>query len=540
MKVSSTTEKVSTSSSNILPFRAVEKTLANGLKVIVVPTGFPNIVSLQIPVQTGSRNEVEPGKSGFAHFFEHMMFRGTKQYPPDKYQAILTEIGARQNAYTTDDYTNYHTTFAKEDLEIMLKIEADRFMNLEYSEEDFKTEARAVLGEYNKNYANPFSKLLEVQQENAFTRHTYKHTTMGFLKDIEDMPNQFQYSKEFFKRWYRPEYTAIIVAGDVEPEKVLAMVEKYWGAWQTGNYKAEIPQEPVSKAPVYAHVPWSSPTLPIVTVAFRSPAFSENEKDQAALSMAFDLYFGRTSEIYKKLVEKEQKVDFVGAGVADNADPALTTVFARLKKLEDATYVRDAIMETLAKMRAEQVSPERLVEAKSNARYGFLRTLDNTESIASVLATYVRYHRSYDTINNIYKVYDSLTPTDLQQAAKKYIYDENLVITTLSQQAMPEEVKAFKPLSAYEKSSSSNSSSSLQFVVQKTPLPQINMKFLFNVGSAYDPVGKEGLAALSASMIANAGSKDLRIDEINKALCPIAASFFSQVDKEMTTFTGIV
>src|SRR5262245_65785325 len=103
-------------SNDVLPFKATEKTLANGLRVIVVPTGFPNIVSLQIPVQTGSRNEVEPGKSGFAHFFEHMMFRGTKLYPPEKYQQILTQVGARQNAYTTNDYTNYHTTFSKEDL----------------------------------------------------------------------------------------------------------------------------------------------------------------------------------------------------------------------------------------------------------------------------------------------------------------------------------------------------------------------------------------------------------------------------------------
>src|SRR5688500_19475068 len=87
---------------SILPFKATERTLANGLKVIVVPTGFPNIVSVQIPVQTGSRNEVEPGKSGFAHFFEHMMFRGTPAFPPAKYQAAMTAAGARTNAYTTD------------------------------------------------------------------------------------------------------------------------------------------------------------------------------------------------------------------------------------------------------------------------------------------------------------------------------------------------------------------------------------------------------------------------------------------------------
>src|ERR1700687_2294083 len=119
-------------SGDVFPFVAVEKTLANGLKVIVVPTGFPNLVSLQIPVQTGSRNEVEPGRSGFAHFFEHMMFCGTERYPFPAYQEVVTRTGARQNAYTTDDYTNYHITFAREDLETVLEIEADRFLHLAY------------------------------------------------------------------------------------------------------------------------------------------------------------------------------------------------------------------------------------------------------------------------------------------------------------------------------------------------------------------------------------------------------------------------
>src|SRR5438105_14994515 len=97
----------------ILPFNAVATTLANGLKVIVVPTGLPNLVSIQIPVQTGSRNEVEPGKSGFAHFFEHLMFRGTPATPPEKYRALMAKAGARDNAGTGDDVTHYYATFAK-------------------------------------------------------------------------------------------------------------------------------------------------------------------------------------------------------------------------------------------------------------------------------------------------------------------------------------------------------------------------------------------------------------------------------------------
>src|SRR5216117_918113 len=139
--------------SDVMPFKAVEKELPNGLKVIVVPTGFPNIVALYIPVQTGSRNEVEPGKSGFAHFFEHMMSRGTPAYPPEKYNAVITKAGARENANTSDDRTVYHIVFAREDLPKIMEIYADRFMNLAYSEPAFKTESRAVLGEYNKNSA---------------------------------------------------------------------------------------------------------------------------------------------------------------------------------------------------------------------------------------------------------------------------------------------------------------------------------------------------------------------------------------------------
>ncbi|MFN0093952.1 MAG: M16 family metallopeptidase, partial [Dehalococcoidia bacterium] len=205
-----------TNAAAILPFPATETTLANGLRVIIVPTGFPHLVSLQIPVQTGSRNEVEPGKSGFAHFFEHMMFRGTQRYPAHAYQDVITRSGARQNAYTTDDYTNYHITFAKEDLEQILEIEADRFMNLDYSEPDFRTEARAILGEYNKSASNPLIKLMEVQRDHAFQVHPYTHTTWGFIADIEQMPEQFAYSRLFFERWYRPEYATVILAGDVD------------------------------------------------------------------------------------------------------------------------------------------------------------------------------------------------------------------------------------------------------------------------------------------------------------------------------------
>ena len=525
---------------DILPFKASEKTLPNGLKVIVVPTGFPNIVSLQIPVQTGSRNEVEPGKSGFAHFFEHMMFRGTKAYPPDAYNAIITKAGARQNAYTSDDLTNYHITFAKEDLEKILEIEADRFQNLSYSEEVFKTEARAVLGEYNKNSQSPVRKLLEVQREAAYTTHPYKHTTMGFIKDIEDMPNQFEYAKTFFSRWYRPERTTIIVAGDVEPNRVFQLVEKYWGDWKKGTFTVDIPQEAEHKGPVYAHVPWTSPTLPWVTVAFHGPSAFQTQ-DQAAMDTMFDLAFGQTSDLYKRLVEQEQKVDQLFQFGGPNVDPTLFTVFARVKNPADTVYVRDAILETFAGLRAKKLEVKRVEDAKSNARYGFVRALDNTESIASTLASFAHFERSYDTLNRYFRELLTVTPEVIQNVANKYFTDKNLVVTTLSQQPLPDAIKNLPSVNALAApAAASAQTAQIRFVEQKSVLPNVMIKFLFTVGSAADPKGKEGLAQLAASMITEAGSKAMRIDEINKALYPIAGSFGNLVDKEMTTFTGIV
>ncbi len=143
-----------------------------------------------------------------------------------------------------------------------MKVEADRFQRLKYTPEQFKTEAKAVKGEYDKNSANPFSKMFEVLRETAFKKHTYSHTTMGYLKDIEDMPNQYDYSKQFFSRFYRPEYSTIVVVGDITRERALDLTKKYWGTWQRGSYKADISEEPEQKESRTAHIPWDAPTLP--------------------------------------------------------------------------------------------------------------------------------------------------------------------------------------------------------------------------------------------------------------------------------------
>ncbi len=254
----------------------------------------------------------------------------------------------------------------------------------------------------------------------------------------------------------------------------------------------------------------------------------------------------------KKLVVTEQKVDELDVDVPASFDPSLFTVLARVKKAADTVYVRDQILATIAEARASRLSDSRVAEAKSSSRYAFARTLDSTERIAAVLSRYVVYRRSFATVNNFYRTLDSITPADIQAIAQKYFTDTGLIVTTLGKEPLPSNMASLPRLDTLQLTRSvdaatapvaippfpAGSAGGITTVVQKSVIPQIDVKLLFAVGSAHDPVGKEGLAALTASMITQAGSKAMTIEQIEKALYPIAGSFTRQTDKEMTTLTA--
>jgi zinc protease len=414
------------------PFPYTQEDLPNGLRLVTVPAEFPNIVSVFVVVQTGSRNEVEAGKTGFAHLFEHMMFRGTDKFPPEKYGDVLKRAGAASNASTNNDATTFHTTISKEDLPEILAMEADRFQNLKYTPEVFKTETGAVLGEYNKNSSDPAQKLNEVLVDTAFDRHTYKHTTMGFLKDVQDMPNQYEYSLRFFDRYYRPEYTTIIVAGDVDPRQVRALVDKSWGNWKRGSYHPDIPAEPPQQGPRETHVDWPSPTLPMIAIAYKAPAYTDTQTDTAALDVLSTLAFSPNSDLYQKLVIREQKVDSLNAGGPNSVDPDLFEIRARVKRAEDVPYVRDQILATVSRFQDELVAGAKLESVKKRERYGFALALDNSETVAQIVARYVALKRTPGTIDQLFGEYAQLTPEDVREAARKYLVEKGRTIVTLT------------------------------------------------------------------------------------------------------------
>jgi len=406
--------------------------LPNGLRVVTVPTDYPNLVALYIVVQTGSRNEPEKGKSGYAHLFEHLMFRGSEHYSGSERDAILKKAGADSNAYTTDDRTVYHEVFSKDDLDKVLELEGDRFQRLKYPPDGYKTETKAVLGEFNKNSADPEEKAYEVLRATAFKVHTYSHTTMGFIEDIEDFPNQYDYSLQFYGRYYRPEYTTIVVVGDVKRADALAMVKKYFGDWKRGSYVPNIPNEPDQTAPRQGHVDWPSETLPLVYVAFRGPAYSDDKKDKAALDLLAPIAFGENSDLYQKLVLQEQKLDSLSYTFEDRADPELFLVAAKLKDVKDTDYVRRQILETYQRFAKEAVPRDKLDSTRSRLRYQFALGMNSSEAIAGALASYIGLRRTPVTIDKLFALYDTVSPEDIRQMAAKYFVDNHRTIVTLS------------------------------------------------------------------------------------------------------------
>jgi zinc protease len=382
-------------------------------------------------MRVGSRDEVDAGRTGFAHFFEHMMFRGTDKYSKEAYSNALKAIGASANANTWLDRTVYHMTGNASMLDKMFELEADRFMNLKYSVQDFKTEAGAVKGEYTKNSASPYEQLDEKMNDVAFTAHTYKHTTMGFFNDVVDMPNQYDFSLQFFKNFYRPEYATILVVGDVNSEAVNKLAEKYFGMWQTGNYASKIPVEPTQTETRYAHV--KVPNFPpVVSLNYKSPAFDDSKIDMPALDLLNTILFSEKSELYNQLVIEEQKIRNIGGGAYNTRDPYLSMISASLVDEKDMQYVKDVIVKAIEKSKTTLVDAATLEQAKMRMKYSFAMGMDSPTNIAEALAGYIWVTGDAESINRSYEQYEKVSPQDLMNAANKYYVSTGLTIGTIS------------------------------------------------------------------------------------------------------------
>jgi len=509
----------------VFPYEVQRASLTNGLKALLIRMPSEGLATYWTIVRTGSRDEVEPGVTGFAHFFEHMMFRGTERYPAQVYNSIVTSMGASANAFTSDDLTAYHLSLTREDLAKTIEIESDRFQHLSYAEPEFKTEAGAVYGEFRKGRTSPFFVLHEALQNAAFDRHTYKHTTMGFEEDIKRMPEQYQYSKGFFQRFYRPDNAVVLVVGDFDPEATLGLIRQHYGDWKPGYVPPSVPTEPEQTAQRRVDVPFDGQTLAILAIGFKGEQFRPQDRVMVAATLIEELAFGETSELYRKLVLREQRLQFLRADFGLNRDPGLWGAMAMVRDPADVHAVEREIWDDLGQLRTSGVAPARLEAVRSRVRHAFLSALASPNEVAGLLNRFIALTGDVTAVDEYLDTISKVSPDDVRQAANQYLKSERSTVAVLHTrgQEIPAEAAVGPAV--------------LLPVAQD---PNVVIKLWFKVGSQNDPKGKEGLAALTANLFAEGGTRDHSYSEVLERLYPLAATYEASVDKEMTLVSGVV
>jgi zinc protease len=251
------------------------------------------------------------------------------------------------------------------------------------------------------------------------------------------MPAMYDYGLQFFERYYRPEYTVVCVVGDVTPEQTRPLVEKYWGQWKRGDYKPEIPAEPAQAKPKQIAETFHAPTLPWVSISFHAPAYDDENPDSAVLDVISFQAFSENSELYKKLVLDEQKVDVLYPGYYDHVDPYLFSVEARVKNPGDVGYVEEQILAAFEKLKKQPIPAEELESVKSHLRYQFALGMNSTAAIADTLAHYISLRRTPETINKRYALYRNVSAADVQTVAGRYFVENGRTVATLQYSAEP-------------------------------------------------------------------------------------------------------
>ncbi len=417
---------------HVFPYPTAIEKLDNGLRVVVIQTDSPGWFAMYGVVGVGSRDEVEPGHSGFAHFFEHIMFKGTKTWPAEKRTALLAGLGVDESGYTTDDYTAYSMQGPTTALQQVLALEGDRYQNLEYAEDDFKTESRAVLGEYNKNFSDPDNKASERLCELAFDKHTYKHTTMGFLKDIEAMPNEYAYSRSFFQRFYTPDDVVLVFVGDVRKDDVVAQVKQHFGGWRGARAKVDLQDEPLLTAERRVHVEWDNPTQPRLHVAWRVPSSVRDPKG-AALAMVLSGYlFSESSKLHGQLVLTEQLVEDMSSWYEPHKDATLFPVVLRLKEGKEPDVVLSRVQTAVDDVAAGKIDGARLAAVKDHLRYSLLMRLSSAENIAGTFVSSMGPSMDPAAIDRLFAEVKAAKPKDLAAFTKKHFGKERRAIVTLA------------------------------------------------------------------------------------------------------------
>ncbi|MBA1437401.1 MAG: insulinase family protein [Epsilonproteobacteria bacterium] len=402
-------------------------TLKNGLQIVVVPLhNETNVVSTDIFYKVGSRNEIM-GKTGIAHMLEHMNFKSTKHLQAGEFDKEVKSIGGVNNASTSFDYTHYFIKSSTDNVQKSIELYAELMQNLSLKDEEFQPERNVVAEERRwRTDNNPLGYLYFKLFNNAYVYHPYHWTPIGFMNDIQRW--SIDDIKEFHKRYYQPQNAILMVTGDVDPKEVFKLAKKaFKGIKNTSDIPAVKFVEPKQDGPKRVVIHRES-EVQMLAIAFHIPNFQH--EDQVALSVISEiLYSGKSSRLYKELVDKKQLVNSVYAYNMENTDPGLFIFMATCNPGVDALEVEKEIIKQIKLLKKEKVTKEELEKVKINTRSDFIHSLESSSSVANLYGSYL-VRGDIKPLKEYEKRVESITVKTLQEVAKKY-FDSDHSITLI-------------------------------------------------------------------------------------------------------------
>ena len=396
-----------------------EYDLSNGMHVILHQDNSAPVVTTAVMYHVGAKDE-NPERTGFAHFFEHLLFEGTENIPKGEWFTIVTSAGGTNNANTTDDRTYYYEVFPSNNVELGLWMESERLLHPVINQDGVDTQNEVVKEEKRLRVDNsPYGKFLEKIKLNMFKKHPYKGTTIGKMAHLDAATlEEFQ---AFNAKFYVPNNAVLVVAGDIDSAKVKVMIENYFGPIPRGeDIERNFPKEDPITAPMRAKAYDSNIQIPAIMAAYRTPSFKE--RDSYVLSMISTyLSDGKTSKLYKKMVDDKKMALQVGAINLSQEDYGTYILYGLPLgdvSLDDLVAEMD---EEILKLKNNLISERDYQKIQNKFENNFVSSNSSFEGIANSLARYYMLYGDVNLINNEIDIYRSITREEIQSVANKYL-----------------------------------------------------------------------------------------------------------------------
>jgi len=404
-------------------------TLPNGLTVVLSEDHSTPIVHVQLWYHVGSKNE-RPGRTGFAHLFEHLMFNGSRNVEPEGFMSFVSSVGGQVNAYTTEDETVFWATVPRQYLPLTLWLEADRMASLRIDEDSLAREREVVKEERRLRIDNqPFGRLNEILYEQAFTVHPYRHPTIGSMADLEAA--SIEDVRDFYRTFYVPSNATLVITGDFEPKEARQLVEQYLGRVPKAAHEVprDIPVEPPQKEErrVTLRTPWP---LPAVIVAHKITY--DGHEDSYPLHIAAKvLSDGQSSRIYDELVYKQglAVAAFGSANLIE--DPNLFYAVAIVQPGRSPDEAARALIAELDELRNTPITERELQRSKNQFARDYILGRQTIQQKATHLGHAVVKHDDITTADAEFDIFQSITTADVQRVARTYFTPENRLVLTL-------------------------------------------------------------------------------------------------------------